>query len=158
MVTGLSYKTTKKGDRFAIFSLEDQFGSVRVVVWPDVYTKVAGVLAPEAPVVVKGRPEFQENAATVYAEDVMELDKLREQAARTMVVRMKSSAMTPTKVDQLYGLLDRYRGECEVLFEVELDGKAVAQVKPNPFVKVKPSAELVGQIEQLCGGGPVKLA
>ncbi|MBI3950614.1 MAG: DNA polymerase III subunit alpha [Acidobacteria bacterium] len=157
IVTGLSHKTTKKGDRFAIFSLEDQFGSLKVVVWPDVYTKAAGLLVPEAPVVVKGRFEFQENAASLVAEEIVELSKLREQMIRLMVVRMKSSSMTPTKVDQLYGLLDKHRGECDVLFEVELNGNTVAQVRPNPFVKVNPSAELVSQIEQLCGIGQVRL-
>jgi DNA polymerase-3 subunit alpha len=157
VITELSYKTTKKGDRFTVFTLEDQFGSLRVVVWPDVYTKVVSLLAPEAPVVIKGRPEFQENAVTLYAEEVSELEQLREQMARLLVVRMSSSAMTPSKVDQLYGLLDRYRGQCDVLFEVEFNGNAIAQVKPNPFVKVKPSAELLGQIEQLCGAGRVQL-
>jgi DNA polymerase III subunit alpha len=157
VVAGLSFKTTKKGDRFAIFTLEDQYGSLKIVVWPDVYAKVAGLLAPDALVAVKGRPEFQDNAASLVAEEVIELSALREQMTKLMVVRMMSSSMTPTKIDQLYGLLDRHRGQCDVLFEVEVGDKAVVQVRPNPFVKVKPSAELVSQIEKLCGNGRVSL-
>jgi DNA polymerase-3 subunit alpha len=118
---------------------------------------VAGLLAPEAPVVVKAKPEFRENVATLIAEEMFELENLRQQMARTIVVRMKSSSMTPARVDQLYGLLDRHRGECDVLFEVELNGEAITQVKPNPFVKVKPSADLIAAIERLCGGGQVEL-
>jgi DNA polymerase-3 subunit alpha len=157
IVTELSFKTTKKGDRFAIFTLEDQFGSVKVVVWPDVYTRVAPALAPEATVVVKARADFQDSGTSLIAEDVAELSGLKEQLTRLMVVHLQSSAMDAAKVDELYGLLDRYRGECEVMFEVELNGKTVAQVKPNGFVKVKPTTELVNQIESLCGQGRVTL-
>lgn len=152
VIMGLSHKTTRRGDHFAIFRLEDQYGSLRVIVWPDVYDTAAPALAPEALVAVKGRLEIQDNAATLVAEEIIDIERLRERMARTMIVHMKSAAMTPTKVDQLYGLMDRHRGECAVVFEVEIADRLLATVKPNPFVKVHPSPEFVSEVQRLCGG------
>ncbi|MCS6806474.1 MAG: DNA polymerase III subunit alpha [Acidobacteriota bacterium] len=157
IVTDLSFKATKKGDRFATFSLEDQLGSVKVVVWPDVYARVAPALAPEATVIVKARPDVQEGNTSLIAEEIVPLSQFKEQQTRLMIVRMSSAAMDAAKIEALYELLDRYRGECDVLFEVELNGQAVAEVRPSSLVKVKPTTELISQIELLCGSGRVIL-
>ena len=50
IVMELNLKMTKKGDRFALFQLEDQYGSVKVVAWPEPYSKASGVLASDAAV------------------------------------------------------------------------------------------------------------
>src|SRR5262249_48260690 len=39
IIVELALKTTKKGDRFALFRLEDQYGSVKVVCWPEQFNK-----------------------------------------------------------------------------------------------------------------------
>jgi DNA polymerase-3 subunit alpha len=157
IVKDLTHKSTKKGDRFATFNLEDQFGSVRVIVWPDVFSKVADVLSSDALVAVKGKAEARENYTTVIAEEVFQLEQLKERQARTMVVRMASGTVSDAQVAQLYELLDRHRGDCDVIFEVDINGSTTAKVRPNPFVRISISADLIGEVERLCGPGGVEL-
>ena len=42
MVIDLTVRTTKKGDRFALFQIEDQFAAVKIVCWPEQYGKYQG--------------------------------------------------------------------------------------------------------------------
>ena len=72
LISDLSSRLTKKKDRFALFRLEDQFGGVKVVCWPDLFSKCRGILEDGVPVVVKGKLELAEDGtASLIANEVM---------------------------------------------------------------------------------------
>ncbi|HXG66729.1 MAG TPA: DNA polymerase III subunit alpha, partial [Blastocatellia bacterium] len=150
IVMELNLRTTKKGDRFALFQLEDQFGSVKVVVWPDVYNKSNPVLKDDAPVLVKGRLEVEDSGAmSVIANEIQSLENIRERVARTIVIQFKSRTIDKEKADSLYELLDRHRGDCNIVFEVETDDGSIVRIQPNQFVRVKVTPELTNSIKGL---------
>jgi DNA polymerase-3 subunit alpha len=158
IVTGLSVRTTKKGDRFGLFQLEDQFGAVKVVAWPDVFNKVNGHLEDDSAVLVRGRLEIDDGGAmTIIADEVQPLDNLRERTARTMVIHLKGESLDRARVELLRDLLDSNRGDCSVVFEVALPEGVTARVQPNQFVRVKVTAELIRSIEQSSEGCRVEL-
>src|SRR5256886_6281698 len=49
LIIDLQLRTTKKGDRLAIFRLGDQAGSVKCVVWPEPFTRHHAMIAAAAP-------------------------------------------------------------------------------------------------------------
>jgi DNA polymerase-3 subunit alpha len=171
IVTALSLKTTKRGDRFAIFTLEDQYGSLKVLVWPETFHKTSRILRSDALVVVRGKLELEENTATLIAEEIVTLEELKERATRgphaifgsrgvpatLVIIRVPAEAVTPAKVDLLYGILDRHRGSADVLFEVECAGGILARIRPNPFVKIAPSSDALEQIERHLGRCEIRL-
>ncbi|MBO0863207.1 MAG: hypothetical protein J2P21_32885, partial [Chloracidobacterium sp.] len=84
IVVELSTKTTKKGDRFALFRLEDQFGSVKVVCWPEQFNKYKNLLQSDEVVLVKGKLELSDEAgagagagsgATIIVQEIHQLDR-----------------------------------------------------------------------------------
>ena len=154
IILDLSVRTTKKGDRFAMFQLEDQYGSLRIVAWPEAYKKAALRLANDAPVLVRGRLEIEDGGAmTIYAEEVQSLINIRERAAKVMSMRFPVTAVAEDRLDRLYALLDSHRGDCEILFEVELEDGQLARIQPNQFVRVKVTPELTNSITELLGNG-----
>jgi DNA polymerase-3 subunit alpha len=157
IVTSLTVKTTRKGDRFATFMLEDQYGHLKVVVWPDIYARTNGLLRGDALVVVKGRLEIEEGVATLFAEEITTLESLTESQTKTVILRFPAGTVTVPLVDALYGVLDRHRGQADVIFEVECENALWAIVKPNPFVKVKPSSEALAEIRRLCPACEIEL-
>jgi DNA polymerase III subunit alpha len=158
IVMGLNIRTTKKGDRFGLFQVEDQFGSVKVVAWPDVYGKANGHLQNEKAVLVRGRLETDDGGAmTIIAEEVQPLDNIRERSARTVVVHVNGDTLNDSKVSSLQKLLDENRGDSSVIFEIELPNKMLVRVQPNQFVRVKVSAELTTAIKDLLGECRVEL-
>jgi DNA polymerase-3 subunit alpha len=157
IVTALALKTTKRGDRFAIFTLEDQYGSLKVLVWPETFNRANGLLREDALVVVRGKLEAEETAATLIAEEILTLEELKTRMTKLVIIRVKSEAVTPAKVDVLYGVLDRYRGSADVLFEVECAGGVLARIRPNPFVKIAPSPEALAEIRRHLEGCEIRL-
>ncbi|HLG16650.1 MAG TPA: DNA polymerase III subunit alpha [Blastocatellia bacterium] len=158
IVMELSVRTTKRGDRFALFQLEDQYGSVKIVAWPDVFSKANGFVQNDAAVLVQGRLEIDDGGAmTIIAEEVQPLENLAERSARTMILHVGGKSLDDEKVERLYALLDGHRGECSVMLAIKLADGAIARVQPNSFMKVKVTPELTNSIEELIAGCRVEL-
>ncbi|MBX7218797.1 MAG: hypothetical protein K1Y36_02515 [Blastocatellia bacterium] len=153
MVVGYVVKTTKKGDRFCVFALEDELGSIEVIAWPETFKKLNGRVSDTQAVLVTGKLEFTEDGPSkIIADEVVPLAGLRERSAAAMKLYFPAGQLNEQRVDRLYGLFDRHRGECAVTFEVQLSSGAIAVVRPNSFVRVKASPELVTEIRQICTG------
>lgn len=158
IINSITIRTTKKGDKFAICQIEDQFSTVRLTIWPEVYQKVANRLKEEETVVVTGTLEVDtEGARSIVTQDVQLLEGISERSAKLIVIRVKGTLMTEEKIEKLYTLLDANRGECEIIFEVELAGHIVVKIKPHSFVMVKSNKELIDSIKQLCGDCKIQL-
>lgn len=158
VVMELNVRTTKKGDRFGLLQLEDQFGSIKVVAWPDVYSKSSSILQNDAPVLVRGRLEIEDSGAmTIIAEEFQGLENIRERSARTVVIRFPVEAIEGDRLERLYALLDGQRGDCSITFEVKLDDGSIARIQPNQFVRVKVTPELTNSIKQVISDCSVEL-
>ena len=158
IVMELNVRTTKKGDRFGLFHLEDRFGSVKVVAWPDVFGKATAVIQADAAVLVRGRLEIDDGGSmTIISDEIQSLENIRERSARNIVVRLDGAAIDNDKVDMLHALLDRHRGDCSVEFEVDLPNGMMVRVQPNQFVRVKVTPELTNSIKEILGNCRVEL-
>jgi DNA polymerase III subunit alpha len=158
VVVELNVRTTKKGDRFGLFQLEDQFGSVKVVAWPDVFSKANGVMQNDAAVLARGRLEIDDGGAmTVIAEEIQSLENIRERSARTVVLHFDVDSVDEKKLERLHWLLDNNRGECGIIFEVKLADGSIARVQPNHLVRVKVTPALTNSIQEIIAGCRVEL-
>jgi DNA polymerase III subunit alpha len=158
IIIELSLRTTKKGDRFSLFQLEDQFGAVKIVAWPDVHGKSAGTIQNDAGVLVCGRLEVDDSGAmTIIAEEIKPLENLVERSARVMTLQLRSEAIDETKIDELHSLLDKNRGDCSVMIEVVLPDGALARIQPNSFIKVSVTPELTNAIKGLIADCEISL-
>jgi DNA polymerase-3 subunit alpha len=157
IVTETNLKTTKKGDKFALLQLEDQFGTVKVVVWPEPYGKAAKTIQNDSAVLIKGRLEIDDGGAmTIIAEEVQSLENICERSARAVIIRFGVDSITGDRLDTLSKLLDTHRGDCGVVFEVALNDGQLARVRPNSFVRVKMTPELTGMIQDTLPGAAVE--
>lgn len=158
VVIEMNVRTTKKGDRFGLFQLEDQYGSVKVVAWPDVFSKSNGVMKNDTAVLVRGRLEIDDGGAmTIIAEEVGSLADVRERSARTVVLHFDVDAVDEKKLEQLHWLLDNNRGDCGIIFEVRLADGSIARVQPNHHVRVKMTPALTNSIKEVMTGCRVEL-
>ncbi|HKP85395.1 MAG TPA: DNA polymerase III subunit alpha [Blastocatellia bacterium] len=150
IVMEINVKPTKKGDRFALFHLEDQYGSVKVVAWPEAYGKASGILQNDAPVMVKGRLEIDDGGAmTIISEEIQSLENIRERTARTVILRFNVEVISSDRAERLHALLDSHRGDCGITFEVEMNDGQIARIQPNQFVRVKVTPELTNSIKEI---------
>ncbi len=158
IVTDLRTRRTRKGDLMAIFTLEDLSGAVETVVFPSAYAKYESNLATDAPVLVTGRFEVEdENSRKIIASDIQPLSGSAERNARTLCIRAAVPNLSPTSATELQRLLDSNPGDTGVDLELYHPLDFRVTIQSSDFVRVKSSPELIKQIEGICGAGSVSV-
>jgi DNA polymerase-3 subunit alpha len=158
IIVDLATKTTKKGDRFALFRLEDQYGAVKVVCWPEQFNRCKSLLQSDEVVLVRGRLELSdEGAATIVAQEIHQLERARSSAARAIIVRMPERSVTAKGLASLGDLVSKHQGSASVLLQVETDDDMVVHLRPQQFFRVNVSPELTAEIEKIADNWQVEL-
>jgi DNA polymerase-3 subunit alpha len=160
IVSNLRQMKTRKGERMAVFTLEDRAGGVEVVLFPEPFARFARLLENGAMVMVQGRIERDEESGRLFASDVDPLDAVREKAVREIGIRLRLPPHGRSTFQALVDVLARHRGDRRVVFELELrDERPALRVRADVAaqVRVRPSTQLVADLEQICGTGSVSL-
>jgi DNA polymerase-3 subunit alpha len=159
IVAALRLIKTRKGDRMATFLLEDLDGGVEVLVFPETYKKVAGRLAEDQVVLVKGKAEVQEEGRPrLLASEVLPLDQAKLAEARYVTIRVPIPAWDREKGERLRDILGSHRGDCPVTLEFLRPGSFAVHVAPSAAYRVRPDAVLREEVEGLLGPGALVLS
>ena len=153
VVENLKIKRTKRGDKMATLTLEDRTGSTSVVVFPDVFTQHASLLAGDAPVMISGTVEVNESAAKVLAQEVVSLETIRQQSIRAVQVGLTADRVTRDLLETLRDVFYRYQkdGECTVLFRVITGNGKDFFISASEHYRVLPCDEMIEEIETITG-------
>jgi DNA polymerase III subunit alpha len=157
IVSGLRPLKTKKGDRMAVFMLDDIAGGIEVVVFPDTFGKCGHLIAADAMLLVRGKLEKDEETARIVATELQPISLLKERTTREVVIHLKASSRNT--MEALAELLARHRGDRRVSLELDVKhtGDKPLRVRADVAQRVRPSEKLVEEVEQLCGTGSVVL-
>lgn len=151
VVTMLKLKNTKKGERYASFTLEDMRGRVEVLVWPSTYLKFVDVLASEDPVLVSGRLDISEERRVVMANSIESVLALRDKKASEALIRISEEQCPPHRLGDLKQLLAKFKGECTVRLIVRKRDRTETVLILPPEVRVSASETLSNSVERLFG-------
>jgi DNA polymerase III subunit alpha len=150
---------TRKGDRMAVFTLEDHVGGVEVVVFPEAYQRAAGLVETGTLVLVRGKLEKDDETVRILASEIAPLDSVRERIAREVAIHLRKPADRGT-LETLGEIFSRHRGDRKVSFEVETGeapNRLRVRVDVGSQIRVRPSPALINDIEQVVGAGAVEL-
>ncbi|MBI4469815.1 MAG: DNA polymerase III subunit alpha [Acidobacteria bacterium] len=157
IISECTKRSTRAGNAYALLQLEDQFGSSRVLVWPEVFSRVQELLKPDLIVIVQGRVEADDTQTTLVAEEVFPISEVEQRLARSILVCIEGALADPSTVDALFDVVDRHRGESELLLEIRRPSGSAVRVRPSPLVKVRICDELVDQIQSVSPAVRVEL-
>ena len=155
IVSGLRPLKTKKGDRMAVFMLDDIGGSIEVVVFPEAFAKHASLIEADAMVLVRGKFEKDDESARLVASELLPIAALKERTTREVVIHLSASGRHT--LEALAELLSRHRGDRKVSLELDVKQPKPLRVRADVAQRVRPSEKLVQEVEQLCGSGSVEL-
>jgi DNA polymerase-3 subunit alpha len=159
VINALRLIRTRKGDRMASFVLEDLDGTVECLVFPETYRKVAGRLADDQVVLVKGRAESpDEGRARLLASDVLSLEQAKLTEARSVTIRVPATGWDRSKGERLRDILGAHRGDCPVTLEIVRPGAYAVALAPSASYRVHPDAVLRDEVETLLGPGALVLS
>jgi DNA polymerase-3 subunit alpha len=159
IVAALRPLKTKKGDRMAVFTLEDSGGSVEIVVFPETFGRCGQFVEVGSLVLVRGKLERDEETTRILASEIAPIETVRERLAREVSIHLRKPADRPM-LEALGEIFSRHRGDRRVSFEVET-GEAPhrlrVKVDVSSQIRVRPSPALIQDIEQVVGAGAVEL-
>jgi DNA polymerase-3 subunit alpha len=151
LASGIQRRVTKKGDTWAVVTLEDLEASIEVMVFPAMYAQVGARLAQDAVLVVKGRVDRRDEGLQVIAMEVTEPD-LSQARLGPVVLALPAARCTPPMVASLREVLASHPGTTQVQLRLEGRGRTTVMRLDDGF-RVAPSPALMGDLKALLGPG-----
>ncbi|HUL46736.1 MAG TPA: DNA polymerase III subunit alpha [Steroidobacteraceae bacterium] len=156
-VAGLIDEVKKRGPR-VILTLDDRTGRLEVMLFEETWQKHRDLVVKDALVLVEGTLRFDEfsDSWRLAARRVSDLERLREQEARRVVLRC-SQADLPRLTERLAAILEPWRpGPCPITIEYAA-ASARGALNLGTEWSVRASRELLEQLEGLVGSGALEV-
>jgi DNA polymerase-3 subunit alpha len=145
---------TRKGDRMAVFTLEDAVGGVEIVVFPRAYQRAAALIETGTLVLVRGKLERDDEAVRILLTEIAPLDSVREHLRARVSIHFRTPAdrgcsKRSARSSRATAAIGRCRSRSR---------RRAAQPAARPGGRqladpVGPSPALISEVEQLVGAG-----
>ncbi|HKF51789.1 MAG TPA: OB-fold nucleic acid binding domain-containing protein, partial [Candidatus Acidoferrales bacterium] len=140
---------SRRGARWAISRVQDQTGGVEVLIFPEAFERYENTLKSATPLAIRGRVNIEDAGTRFVASDIRLLEQLQATKTDVMRVRVDLRAVDTQTLDQLQALFAERPGRCRVAFELISQDGVTATLEAEK--RVEPAAELVAQVQKICG-------
>ena len=151
LVTSVQRKITKRGDTWAMVTLEDLDGAIDVLLFPSSYQLAATYLTEDAILTVKGRLSRSKDQPELHGQEVTVPD-ISEGPSGPVVISMPSTRCTAPVVEQLKDVLATHPGMTEVQLKL-LSRTSTTVLRLDDRLRVTPAPALFADLKQLLGPG-----
>jgi DNA polymerase-3 subunit alpha len=151
VVTSLKEKTGKKGGRLAILTVEDLAGSVEVLVFTEVYERVAPLLRqPSLPLWLKGHVVQEEKGPKLVAQEIAPLETTLPRLTERVELRLQAATLTQEQLLKLKEILRQHAGPVPAFLHFLHPREDTTLALPQELA-LTPSPELMAQVNRLFG-------
>ena len=151
LITTLQRKTTKKGDMWAIATVEDLEGSIDCLMFPSTYMTVASELAEDLVVSMKGRVDTSKGMPELRVME-MTIPETGGGVDGPVTIALPALRATEKVVGDLRGVLEDNPGSSEVRVKLQEPGRTTL-MQLDKRLAVTPSAALYASLKALLGPG-----
>ncbi len=144
-------KVTKKGDAWALVTLEDLEGAVEVMFFPQSYQAAAVSLVEDQVVLVRGRVDRREDVPKIVASEVVVPD-LTVGERGPVIVSLPTQRVTPPVVERFKEVLAAHPGTTEVHLQL-VNGDRTTVVCLDDRLRVTADGSLFADLKALLGAG-----
>jgi len=146
-------KNSKKGDRYATFNLEDRWGAVEVIAWPETYRRCEAAIESDEPVFVTGALEVSEERCQIIADEVTSLLDAREKSVKSVHFALRAERVNEEHLRSLRAALTQHRGACSAFLHLLLPNRLETVIALPSDLKVAPTERMVEDVERVLGNG-----
>jgi len=140
------------GDLMAYLTLEDDEGSVEVIVFPELYKNSVHVLRKDMLLLVKGTIDKDEKGVRVRAREVLNLEDAGKVSLKRMDISIDDSPGSRENLRSIKDLVSQYPGDCQLFLKIRL-GKSQTLIATG--FNIRPDNILLSRIEDMVGRGAV---
>ncbi|TQJ32354.1 DNA polymerase-3 subunit alpha [Microbacterium sp. SLBN-146] len=149
LVTNAQHRVAKQsGNPYGMITVEDFDGEVTVMLMGKTYTEFASMLQADSILVVRGRISRRDDGLNLHAQSVFAPDLGSTEASGPLVLVMPEHRATEPVVGELAAVLERHRGDTEVVLKLHKGSAAKVFEVPMP---VSITADLFGELKGLLG-------
>ncbi|HLR84423.1 MAG TPA: DNA polymerase III subunit alpha, partial [Nocardioidaceae bacterium] len=149
LITNVTRKLTRKGDTWALVTLEDLEGAINVMMFPSSYQLAAPLLAPDAIVTIKGRLKRGDDVPEIIGSEVHAPD-LSAEMSGPVVISMPTARCTSHTVERLKEVLSSHPGVTDVHLRLVGNGGAKL-MRLDDGLRVTPGSALTSDLKALLG-------
>ncbi|MCB0914691.1 MAG: DNA polymerase III subunit alpha [Actinobacteria bacterium] len=157
LITSVQRKVNKKGDSWAIVSLEDLAGSIDVMVFSHTYQLVGPHCVEDSVILVKGRLDKREEDAVKFVAMEVTVPDLDVDGSGPVSVQLDSRRCVPETIDSLKQILATHPGTSEVQLRL-VHGPRTTVMRLPDSLRVSPTPAFFGDLKALLGPGCVGAA
>lgn len=140
---------SKKGARWAIYTIQDMTGVQELLAFPESFAKYEQTLKPATPLLLKVRVQIEEAGTRLSLQEARKIEDVAERAAaqQEFRVRLPMALVNDVILEHLEKLFAAAPGKSQVVFELESPDGSVATVASQQRVTVSP--ELQAAVQRL---------
>ena len=141
---------SKKGARWAIFTIQDMTGIQELLAFPESFARLEQILKPGQPLLMKVRVQVEEAGTRLSLQEARLLQDIADRPVSSeFPVRLDLRRMDEQAMERLTELMEASPGNCPVVFELFRPDGSVAVMRAQQRVNASP--ELVEAIRQVRG-------
>jgi DNA polymerase-3 subunit alpha len=102
--------TTKRGDLMSFVSLEDMHGSIEVTVFSRLHAQVSDLLVEDAPVLIQGQVQKDEQSIKLVADTIIPVDRADETWTASIHFNLEVARTDRETLERLHRVFERHPG------------------------------------------------
>ncbi len=149
VISGLSIKESKRGNKFAVFNLVDFYGRGECVAFPKVYDLRKDLFSENKLVFVKGKAEESGDKIKLVVESLYSIEHFQETFGSNINLILESDKLGFPELEKIRKLVENNPGVCGLFFTV-VENNGSKMYKSKEF-KVTLSNELISNLKNILG-------
>ncbi|MFC0313777.1 DNA polymerase III subunit alpha [Gordonia phosphorivorans] len=150
IISSVNRRVNKKGEPWAVVTVEDMVGGVEVMFFPRAYLAFGMDLVVDNIVLVKARANKRDDSLMISANDLAVPDLSAVGTTKPLSLTLTARACTPARVSALKQVLSRHPGTSDVHVTLVSERKQT-QLKLTEALRVTQSSALMGDLKALLG-------
>ena len=150
LIVGTRPMRSKKGARWAIFTLQDMTGVQELLAFPESFARLEPLLKPGQPMLFKVRVQVEEAGTRLSLQEARRLEAVAESVGPTEFrVKLDLQRLNESALKQLEDLFAKAAGPSTVVFEVKAHDGTTAVVQSQSKIRVTP--DFIAAFDRICG-------
>jgi DNA polymerase-3 subunit alpha len=150
LIVGSRPMRSKKGARWAIFTIQDMTGVQELLAFPESFARLENILKPGAPLLLKARVQIEEAGTRLSLQEARRLEDVAERTGPSEFrLRLELSLLNDQTLNQLEQLFATTPGPTAIVFELVSPDGSMASLQSQKRIRVKP--ELEEAVRRICG-------
>ncbi|GAA6527044.1 DNA polymerase III subunit alpha [Intrasporangium sp. DVR] len=149
LITSLQLKRTKKGDLWAIATVEDLDGAIECLFFPSAYLTYSTMLAQDTVCAVKGRISARDDSISIFAQELT-IPDIKEGPRGPVVLTLPLGQVTAARAERLREILREHPGATEVQVKLTQPGRSVLMTLDDSL-RVTATSALFGDLKAQFG-------